>query len=81
MSDNAVVGLAFGILFALNLISLLLVYVTPLGKDYLADLKKTNTKGYVIFWHFWMVLFGFTFWIAMGFQALFDWIKKLKGEA
>lgn len=59
-----------GGLLLLNIISLILVYVTPYGKSWLWHMMRTETKGFFIFWNFWMILTGICFWVCVGFEAL-----------
>lgn len=75
-TDSIVMLSVFGGLFLLNAISLILVWTTSYGKDWIFDTMSTSTKGFFIFWNFYMLIVGITFWIA----ALFDIIRYGKRD-
>lgn len=75
MSETAVICLAFGILFVLNVISLILVHTTEYGKDYYKGVKNQG-KGYEIFFNIYMLIVGICFWGAVGASKL---LEKIRG--
>ena len=58
-----IVLLVLGIVLFLNLLSLILMHTTKVGRFFYDNLKET--KAYKIFYNFWMVLTGITFWIQV----------------
>lgn len=72
MSEAAIIGLVFGTLFFVNILSILIMYITPLGEEYMSNMKKYDSKGYRIFWHIWMLFVGLIFLLIL----LFTDIKK-----
>lgn len=69
MTDIQIVLMAFGILLGLNLLSLLLMHTTKVGRYFYDNIA--GGKSYKIFYNFWMVITGITFWM----QVLFTWVK------
>ena len=61
--EDMIVLIVVCALIGLNLISLLLMYTTKVGRYFYDNLKAT--KPYKIFYNFWMVLTGVTFWIQV----------------
>ena len=75
MSETAVLCLAFGTLFVLNVISLILVHTTEYGKDYYKGVKNQG-KGYEIFFNIYMLIVGICFWSAVGASKF---LEKIRG--
>lgn len=75
MSETAVLCLAFGTLFVLNVISLILIHTTEYGKDYYKGVKNQG-KWYEVFFNFWMILTGVCFWGAVGLGKLLEKVRK-----
>lgn len=75
MSEAAVLCLAFGTLFVLNVISLILVHTTEYGKDYYKGVKNQG-KGYEVFFNIYMLIVGICFWGAIGCGKL---LEKIRG--
>lgn len=73
--DTYILLFAFGIVFLLNVISLILVYVTPYGKDYLKSVKN-NSIGYQVFWHIYFLIVGVCFWPTVGISKLIELIRN-----
>lgn len=69
MSDLALTFLVLGILFGINLLSLILMHTTKVGKYFYSNIQ--GSKGYKIFYNFWMLITGITFWP----MVLFSYIK------
>lgn len=66
LSDTAITLIAFGIVLALNLLSLLFYHIFE-KEDY-----KYKPKGEKIFFNFWMCLCGICYWILKGII----WLKE-----
>lgn len=68
MADIQIVFMTFGILLGLNLLSLLLMHTTKVGKYFYDNIS--GSKSYKIFYNFWMVITGITFWLQVLFVRI-----------
>lgn len=60
---DIIVLIILGIILVLNLVSLILVYTTKVGR-YFYDSSKVS-KAYRFFYNFWMMFTGVTFWLQV----------------
>lgn len=75
-SDIYVPLIAFAVVLVLNLVSMLLVFITPYGKDWLQWNKKST--GGKVFFVIWFTLCGLAFWPTVGLCKIIEKLRSSK---